>query len=724
MRVAHSVGAIPTVGAFGFYVNGGCECDCGNITVSAILEGCTLFSRSHSSLLLACTILSGVVLITTANAQSLTAYGKEPTGFWFVKLNQISADGYTVIGEADSAGYIIRNGEQNYLYDVYSELSDATATAVNADASVLAVKNIGGQSYLFDTNTRSMTDVTPDSGILTINALSADGSSFAGTIYDNGISRAQFGTASGDLYQLTIPDGFDRSSAVGISGYGNRVLATMYNSQLPYFTRSALWTGNSGPMLIDSLYEEYPDQATDISFDGSTVVGYAYGPNGVEAYQWTESGGTVGLGNIEGYSGSYANAVSNEGNVIVGNVTGSASPTAFIWTKESGSMQTLHDFVAEQGIDDTGWWFANATDISASGQTIIGKADFDNTSRDFILRLGEEVALTTPETAEQSLLSIGTTPLAAAHLTSEFLSSSIMMPEQDASAPGYSSAEPLAYASAPTPQFPDFAPAAPSWSAFTVGFGSASLEGTSASGLGLGVRGAIDQTVFVGGSLGYGTTYADTAYEGSTTLHGLFGTAFVGYGAESGLQVQAGASAGKLDVSIDRGYLNGNSQDHSFGETSGLSYSALLRVGYITQLMPSTALEPFAVLQATHAQFEGYTEQGGSMPAIVDSLFIDDYVAKIGIQLHQELGSNASLWSSATYNTRLDSSSTGVSAEILDMFGIDSEFEGGAATWTTFAVGASFELIDATRLNGSVSADVDQSGARALSGRVGLSASF
>jgi uncharacterized membrane protein len=108
-------------------------------------------------------------------------------------------------------------------------------------------------------------------------------------------------------------------------------------------------------------------QAHSCSADGSVVVGQAWSPSGFQAFQWTASTGTVGLGDLTGGGFiSGAEHVSPDGSVIVGFGVSAGGLEAFRWTAASG-MVGLGDLPG-------GSFFSIANSCSASGQVVIGQS--------------------------------------------------------------------------------------------------------------------------------------------------------------------------------------------------------------------------------------------------------------------------------------------------------------------------------------------------------------
>lgn len=117
----------------------------------------------------------------------------------------------------------------------------------------------------------------------------------------------------------------------------------------------------------------FHSEATRISADGSTVVGWSMTANGREAFRWTREEGMMSLGMLLGGTESNALGVSGDGSVVSGFADNSDLPglqaEAFRWTREEG--MTPLGFLG--GGSDS-----RARAVSADGNTIVGasrKAD-------------------------------------------------------------------------------------------------------------------------------------------------------------------------------------------------------------------------------------------------------------------------------------------------------------------------------------------------------------
>lgn len=110
----------------------------------------------------------------------------------------------------------------------------------------------------------------------------------------------------------------------------------------------------------------FRSRAQAISGDGSTVVGYSYSKNGIEAFHWTRSTGMQGLGDLDGgLIDSRAYDVSHDGSIIVGVGTNENRDKAVRWF--TGSISQLDD----------GCTFCSsaAWGTSGDGLTIVGEVD-------------------------------------------------------------------------------------------------------------------------------------------------------------------------------------------------------------------------------------------------------------------------------------------------------------------------------------------------------------
>jgi probable HAF family extracellular repeat protein len=174
------------------------------------------------------------------------------------------------------------------------------------------------------------------------------------------------------------------SSAFGVSADGEYVVGNInYGS----FSTSGdvtnyeafRWSESGGTELLGFLPRTFSpgfppprvSVASDISSNGSVVVGYGDTDTGVESFRWTEAEGMVGIGKLNGKS-TLANAVSADGSVVVG-ATG-APFQAFIWDINNGIRDLKSVLENDYGADLSGWSLEQATGISGDGRIVVGNA--------------------------------------------------------------------------------------------------------------------------------------------------------------------------------------------------------------------------------------------------------------------------------------------------------------------------------------------------------------
>jgi uncharacterized membrane protein len=118
--------------------------------------------------------------------------------------------------------------------------------------------------------------------------------------------------------------------------------------------------------LLPGAPEDGTSQAFGLSGAGDVVVGEARdAQEKLQAFRWTEAGGTKGLGFLPGYDAwSIANAVSGDGSVVVGESASASASRAFIG-RQAGGMQPLGDL-------PEGTTSSVATGISADGSVVVG----------------------------------------------------------------------------------------------------------------------------------------------------------------------------------------------------------------------------------------------------------------------------------------------------------------------------------------------------------------
>jgi uncharacterized membrane protein len=192
-----------------------------------------------------------------------------------------------------------------------------------------------------------------------VSGVSADGSAAVGQGTDGEALRW---TTSGGVQSLGVLPGNEsapgRASAAFAASTDGSVVVGVDSTGAD---QAFVWTEAGGMQPLGFLPGASDSFATDVSGDGSVVVGVSGG----RAFRWTEAGGMeeiVALGfNPETFFGeSILLSVSGDGSTIAGATNGEA----FRWT-DAGGIELLEN--PSPGFFDT---YANA--ISSDGSTVVG----------------------------------------------------------------------------------------------------------------------------------------------------------------------------------------------------------------------------------------------------------------------------------------------------------------------------------------------------------------
>lgn len=180
-----------------------------------------------------------------------------------------------------------------------------------------------------------------------------------------------------DCYVASISAG--SGTVVGSSSYGE------YHDDLQ--TEAFRWTPTEGTVGLGFLPGHAFSNAQDVSADGSVVVGYSQAEIGEvwqgEAFRWTPAGGVAGLGFLPGDDHSSAHAVTADGSVVVGGSGGNAARArrAFRWTEATG----MEDLGCPEGGSES-----EARLVSDDGSVVMGRWRMPDWHRDAAFRWTED----------------------------------------------------------------------------------------------------------------------------------------------------------------------------------------------------------------------------------------------------------------------------------------------------------------------------------------------
>jgi probable HAF family extracellular repeat protein len=350
-------------------------------------------------------------------AASLTPLGDLPGGDFFNIAEAVSADGSTVVGFSSSTfnneafRWTASSGMVGLGGLMYDGSGESGAAGVSDDGSIVVVGGVLagglGESFRWTAASGMVSlgyfpgDQRNTSGAGGVNA---DGSVVVGggVSFSGGAAHTEafrWTAASGMVGLGDLPGGIFSSYATDVSADGSAIVG--YSSSGNGFSEAFRWTAASGIVGLGDLPGGgFFSEAKGISADGSIVVGQSripvFGNSDLEAFRWTASAGMVGLGDLPG-GDFYSDAldVSADGSTIVGEGNSDSGRQAVRWTS-AGGIESLWDVLLAHGIDPAadGWThLIRATGVSANGNTIVGFGARNGNTESFIAVVPEPTGL-------------------------------------------------------------------------------------------------------------------------------------------------------------------------------------------------------------------------------------------------------------------------------------------------------------------------------------------
>jgi len=332
------------------------------------------------------TLVVAVLLTTPALADSgITDLGSFSAGGFYAHPPAVSADGAVVVGtgfDTDGPGSsrVFRWTQDSGTVSLggLSGGREYYASGVSADGAVV----VG--YYGPDPSTLHAFRWTEGSGMVSLGALEGDVVSRAYDVSADGNVVVGFSHSGAPSYTTRAFRWTEGSGMVSLGeGTAEHVSAdgavVVGSTETPTFALVAFrWTEGSGMVSLGTLEGDYDSYASDISADGSVVVGYSVPysrwpvlSGRARAFRWTEESGMVGLGALNGGLFSYALGVSADGAVVVGDAADGAADNygrAFRWTEGSGMVSL--------GVLNGGTLSA-ALGVSADGAVVVGYSGVD-----------------------------------------------------------------------------------------------------------------------------------------------------------------------------------------------------------------------------------------------------------------------------------------------------------------------------------------------------------
>ncbi|MCM2395264.1 autotransporter domain-containing protein [Rhizobium sp. S95] len=644
----------------------------------------------------------------------------------------------------DTSGYVTYN--ENAATTVVSTGFTTRGNALSGDGSVM----VGYARFVADGDYQAFI-WSAANGITNIGAL-ASGESQAIAVSDNGmavVGNAEFGGNYDHAFYWsdgasTLRDlgtlGGDRSNAYAISADGSTVVGSSYLGTTPEASHGFVWhVGDAGMTDIGVLATGTYSEASLVSNNGLVVAGSAdvteSDGNSTSYYsraiRWTDAGGIIDLGTLGGKQSSIA-AMSNDGTVIVGDAdmapdinTDDTYSHAYRWEVGSDGINgTMTD------LGTLGGNSSYAYDVNADGTVVVGYAK-DSADDNHGFRWTQTDGMIT---VEQWLRNNGVT------VDDNFTSDALKVSDDGNVVAGYARNNHYYIARVATPEAPETPTSGiidlPQY-LNTIGSTAAPRVGqpiASANTIMFGAQGSPMRDLLKTGQRSIWGT-ADTGYDNSDASDGglVLGDFGFGYGIADGItaRISAGGtytdqdldaggdfqhkgwyvspevsaniagdiyltvggyySRGKLD--IKRGYLNGSAMDYSYGDTDTETWAGKIRVDWLNAFtLGDSAFTPYAALSRANTKSDGYTETGGSFPAIYDESEDHSTIARVGIDLVHTLTDDIRLLGRAEADYRFEKETTGTSGEIIGISSFDLEGQDVKQFWVRAGIGAEFDV--------------------------------
>lgn len=381
--------------------------------------------------------------------------------------------------------------------------------------------------------------------------------------------------------------------------------------------------------------------ASLVSNDGTIVAGQSNtSATTGEAYVW-RAGVMTSLGRMGDYS--FPMAMTNDGSTVVGfneTIVGlSYVDEPFYWTQADG-MQSFAQILADNSVDTTGWDLNNYAGmyITDDGETVYTTGLYNGTSQAYFFRPN---GIITPEELVQSLAPAAMPAQQAQAATIGTMAHSMNIARNALpvylNSPFFTAPPPpampqITIADASSPHaLQEIAPAAggpllstlrtlPRRATFATGTVGAGVDDEYTAITGNATAG-IMTAVGDHSAVGIGVTGShhstETRLGGDSTTRTGGANVFMAHENPSRINIYATAAVAAIDITSDRNYINGAAIDSSSGETSGMTYSGGLKIGYEIPVHDRAKIMPYIEGNASYTTIDGYTERGGGFPAII-----------------------------------------------------------------------------------------------------------
>ena len=504
--------------------------------------------------------------------------------------------------------------------------------------------------------------------------VNADGSVVVGRgTSANGVEAFRWTQADGMQPLGDLPGGLFESIAFDVNADGSVVVG---QGDSDNGVEAFRWTQAGGMQPLGGLGgTSFYSRAQAVNADGSVVVGWSNSANGMEAFRW-ENGVMQGLGDLPGGSfHSEAYGVNADGSVVVGYGTTATGIEAFRWT-QAGGMQSVADWLADNGVTLTGWTLSTALSVSDDGTVVVGWGQNPyGKTEGWLARAG---GLISPVEYNKTLAKMVAAIMAIFDIPELHLFGLH-------GRPGWKRRS------------------AERWCTWVSGDFGRDDHGDRKGRVGLGEAGLCwrpNSDAIVSLSIAYNGFSQKLDVGGKATGNGVL------FGLEGQLRLvepRPGAPVwmvlegmgGWSDLDIRRGYMSAGSPTSSRGDTSYRSLAARARLEWENAISANgrVSLMPFADVSVFGTRVKGYTETGGPFPARFDAMSRTNAQVRLGADIDFRVSEYVRLYAGGQYVHMFGKAGRGVSGEVIGLY----TFSGLGASddlprdWGQFRLGAEVE---------------------------------
>lgn len=645
-------------------------------------------------------------------------------GSFFSSAEDVSGDGSVVVGQSLStfgfeAFSWTAGGGMVGLGDLTGGSFESAAFAVSADGSVVVGRGTsddGPEAFRWTAGggMAGLGDLSGGFFFSQANGVNADGSVVVGQSSSTVGAEAFRWTAGGGLVGLGIlgtTGAFTGSSANDVSADGSVVVGA--SSSNNGFIEAFRWTQATGMVGLGDLSAgSFNSGANAVNADGSVVVGQGRNSDGdSEAFRWTASSGMMeGLGDLSGGAFfSTAADVNADGSVVVGASISANGGEAFRWTATDG-IKSVQELLTAAGVDMTGWQLQNASGVSDTGNTIVGRGNSPdsgpNSTEAWIARFGLEPGIITPDDVAQSFASLaGLSEGIASWLDSGLATHSEVARhhrcERDRQAPS------------PLCAF-----------AYVEGGSALAENGETISGT-VGLKTELGGGLIAGASGRAGITDTELLLNSTGDTELYSGNAFLAFLPATGFQLIISGTIATFDGDIDRVYANGAGTATSTGDTSGDAYAANVRIGWAFAPQTGITLTPFADYRVTRVEIDGWTETRGPFPAEIADINDTANKLRLGAEGRVLIGDASWLWGSLAWGHRFEDKGASISGELTNnLLALALSGNPLEQDWLEATAGVRMPVTTASAMTASVTTQAFSDDVPLIQGRVGFSARY